>query len=236
MRMRSTARIGLIGDYGEDVVAHRGIERTLRLATETDVNVEWTWLHTAELAADPQRVESFDAFWCVPASPYASMDAALAAIRFAREEERPFLGTCGGFQHALIEYARNVLGITSADHAETGQAGADLVVTPLACALVEQTGGVALKEGTRIRELCGVDRLVEGYHCSYGVNPDYRARFEAAGLRFGAEDDSGDIRAFELAGHLFFMGTLFQPERRALEGTIHPLCMAFLRAAATARV
>jgi CTP synthase (UTP-ammonia lyase) len=236
MKEDRKAHIGLIGDYSADVVAHRGIERTLRLAADAGVAVEWTWLHTRELANEPQRIESFGAFWCVPASPYASMDAALVAIRFAREEERPFLGTCGGFQHALIEYARNVLGIAGADHAETGVEGADLVVTPLACALVGQTGGVVLKAGTRIREICGSDRLVEGYHCSYGVNPVYRARFEAAGLRFCAEDDAGDVRAFELAGHPFFIGTLFQPERRALQGTVHPLCMAFLRAAAVARV
>ncbi len=73
----------------------------------------------------------------MPASPYASADGAFAAIRFARENARPFLGTCGGFQHAVIEYARNVIGITDADHAETNP-GADMpLIAPLACSLVE---------------------------------------------------------------------------------------------------
>ena len=65
------------------------------------------------------------------------MDGALRAIRFARETPRPFLGTCGGFQHALIEYARSVLGWADADHAESAPGAGRAVVSPLSCALVE---------------------------------------------------------------------------------------------------
>jgi len=64
------------------------------------------------------RAAGFDGFWCVPASPYRDIDGALRAIRFAREQRRPFLGTCGGFQHAVLEYARNVLGWADAEHGE----------------------------------------------------------------------------------------------------------------------
>lgn len=227
-------RIGLIGDYSPDVIAHDAIERTLTLArADAFPELTWSWLHTAELTGPgSHRLDAFDGLWCVPATPYADADAALAAIRFARERERPFLGTCGGFQHALIEYARSVLHLKAADHAETSPEGEELVITPLACALVEQSGTVILREGTHIRSICGVERLREGYHCSYGVNASYRAAFEGSGMRFGAEDEAGDVRALELPDHPFFLGTLFQPERAALEGAVHPICLALLSASA----
>jgi CTP synthase (UTP-ammonia lyase) len=95
-------------------------------------------------------VAGFDGLWCVPASPYRSMDGALTAIRFARERSRPFLGTCGGFQHAVIEYARNVLGWPDAEHAETSPDAARPVINELECALVEATETVTLFPGTRI--------------------------------------------------------------------------------------
>ncbi len=253
--MRS-ARIGLIGDRDPDVVAHRAIERTLALAADeptgspdadgtasadrsgiaasagTAAATVWEWLPTAGLAAIRSAdLEPFDGLWAVPATPYASEEGALRAIRFARETGRPFLGTCGGFQHALLELARHVLGLRDAGHAETDPTARDLVVVPLACSLVETTGSVLLAEGSRLRSICGADRLLEGYHCSFGVNPLFREAFEEAGTRFVATDEEGDIRAFELEGHPFFLGTLFQPERAALSGRVHPVCDAFLEAA-----
>src|SRR5204862_344720 len=83
-----------------------------------------------------ERLSPFDAIWCVPNSPYASMEGALCAIRFARESGRPFLGTCGGFQHTIIEYARNVLGFHEADHAESNPAAALPLISRLACFLL----------------------------------------------------------------------------------------------------
>jgi CTP synthase (UTP-ammonia lyase) len=89
--------IGLIGDYSPQVRAHVAIPEALRLATPSDTEVETNWLATEVLCDDSEeRLEAFDALWCVPASPYASMEGALRAIRFARERHVPFLGTCGG--------------------------------------------------------------------------------------------------------------------------------------------
>ena len=160
------------------------------------------------------------------------MDGALAAIRWVRETKRPFLGTCGGFQHALIEFARNVAGLAAADHAETNPTGDTLVVAPLACSLVEQTGSIRFMPGSLIRDAYGRDTASEGYHCSYGLNSAHRAALERAGLRFTAFDDAGEVRVAELpvAVHPFFAGTLFQPERAALRGATPPLVRAFVRA------
>src|SRR6185295_14806073 len=125
-------RIGLIGDFNPDVTAHRAIPKALALAAKSiGCEVEPVWLATDKIVLnDARQFNGFDSLWCVPASPYANMDGALWAIQFARENKGPFLGTCGGFQHALIEYARNVLGIRDADHAETNPRGNSLIVSP----------------------------------------------------------------------------------------------------------
>jgi len=226
------ARIALIGDFNPEVIAHQAIPPALQLAaTHAGQSVTWGWIGTDTITDAPGQLAAFDAVWCVPASPYRSMAGALAAIRFARESGRPFLGTCGGFQHALIEFARDVAGIAAADHAETNAGGNDLVVTPLACSLVEQRGEIVFTPGSQLHRVFSGQPAREGYHCSYGVNPAYRARLEAAGLRFTGFDAAGDTRAFELPGRPFFAGTLFQPERSALRGLRHPLIEAFLTAA-----
>ena len=96
-------RVGLIGDYDATVPAHRAIPIALGLAgDEVSVSVEYEWIPTDEIL-DTLRVIDFNGLWCVPASPYRSVEGALIAIRFARENQRPFLGTCGGFQHVIIE-------------------------------------------------------------------------------------------------------------------------------------
>jgi CTP synthase (UTP-ammonia lyase) len=174
----------------------------------------------------------------VPASPYANTDGALAAIRVARERGVPFLGTCGGFQHALLDYAGAVWTVAAPAHAELDPAAADPVIAPLTCGLVEQTGAIRFEPGTRLRAIYGSDDAVEGYHCNYGLNPSYAARLDLGPLRVAARDLAGDVRAVELDGHPFFVATLYQPERSGLAGRRHPLIAAFVdavRAHATAR-
>jgi CTP synthase (UTP-ammonia lyase) len=162
------------------------------------------------------------------------MTGALAAIRWARETKRPLFGSCGGFQHLLIEFARNCAGLGSADTAETAPNGTELVICPLACSLVEQTSPLHFTPGSRLHSIYGRDTALEGYHCRYGLNSAYRARLEAAGLRFSASDENGEPRAAELpeTAHPFYLGTLFQPERAALRGEAPPLTRALVRAAA----
>ena len=225
--------IALVGDYSPDVTAHRAIPHALELAcAELRVDVTWKWRHTRDVRDAARDLARFDAVWVVPSSPYENTDGALAAIRFARETKRPFLGTCGGFQHALIEFARNVTGLSSADHAETNPAGDTLVVTRLSCSLVEQTRTLRLAPGSLIRAAYGRDTVTEGYHCNYGPAPSHRATLEQAGLCFTALDEQDDVRGAELPAntHPFFVGTLFQPERAALRGETPPLVRAFVAA------
>ncbi len=225
-------RVALIGDRDDDVLAHRAIPLALGSARDAlGLTLEWTWVGT-DTVGDARRLVDFDGLWCVPASPYRDMDGALAAIRYARETRRPFLGTCGGFQHAVIEFARHVAGIADAEHAETAPGAATLLVAPLACALVEKTDEVLLVPGSRVHAVCGRDALTEGFHCSFGLNPVFEPALEAAGMRIAARGPEGEPRAVELPDHPFFVATLFQPERAALRGQCHPIVRAFAEAAA----
>ena len=117
--MDAALRVGPVGDRDANVPAHQAIPIALRLAADSlGVPLAFEWIATQTIE-DSSSLHGFDGLWCVPASPYRSMDGALRANRFAREHSRAFLGTCGGFQHAIVEYARNALGWADAQHAET---------------------------------------------------------------------------------------------------------------------
>ena len=228
--MTATIRIGLVGDFNAEVPAHQAIPLALKAAAAAlQVPVEFKWLPTEEIR-NASDLAPFHGLWCVPASPYRSMDGALLAIGHARVSAVPFLGTCGGFQHAVIEYARNVLGWADADHAETAPDAARAVISPLACALVEATESVRLFPGSRIAAAYGRLAITEGYRCRFGLNPEFQTALVAGPLRAAADDATGEVRAVELDEHPFFVATLFQPERAALRGEAAPLVMAFVRA------
>jgi CTP synthase (UTP-ammonia lyase) len=231
-----TIHIALVGDYDPEVVAHRAIPKALGLAAlSLGRTVDPGWVGTEEVEADPEATLGLaDAVWCVPASPYRSTEGALTAIRRARMRGLPFLGTCGGFQHAVIEFARDVCGIAAAAHAESDPEAGTLVVTPLACALREVGARVNFLDDSRLRGIYGPGEVEEEYMCGFGLNPEFRPVLEEHGMRFTGFDAEGAPRAFELAGHPFFVGTLFQPERAALKGRTPPLVRAFVHAAGTA--
>ena len=193
------------------------------------VVVEPAWLPTDQIG-DGAALAEFDGLWCVPASPYRSTAGALVAIRVARERQLPFLGTCGGFQHAVIEYARNVLGWADAEHAETAPQAARQVIVPLLCSLVEVSEAVHLLGGSRLAKAYGTPDIVEGYHCNYGLAAGFREALADGPLRVNALDDAGEVRGVELDDHPFFVATLFQHERNALQGRVSPPVRAFVQA------
>lgn len=158
------------------------------------------------------------------------MDGALRAIRFAREQRRPLLGTCGGFQHAVLEYARNVLGWEDAEHGETSPDAPGALLTPLSCPWVEAVDSIHLVEGSLLAKAYERTQIREGYRCRYGVNPQFERSLLSRDLCAVGQDLSGDLRAVELRGHPFFVATLFQPERAALNGQLPPLARALIEA------
>lgn len=225
-------RVGLIGDYNPAVVAHQAIPLALALAgAAAGCVVEPEWIPTPAVTGETlYRLRDYAGLWCVPASPYADMSGALLAIQWAREQGLPFLGTCGGFQHTLLEYARDVLGLVDAAHAETDPDASLLFVTPLTCALRGVRGPIHLVAGSRSAQLYGQATVQEEYNCGFGLNPAYRGQFATGPLRITGVDTAGDARVVELAGHPFFLATLFQPERSAFGGVVHPLILGYVQA------
>ncbi len=233
MERARMARIALVGDHRSEVIAHQAIPLALaRARDEGQAGIAWVWVGTDTLGGDvAQQLAEFHGVWCVPASPYANTAGALAAIRFARLGERPFLGTCGGFQHALLEYARDVWQLPDAAHAELDPHAANPLVSRLSCGLVEVSGEIRPTPGSRFAAIYGgASTATEGYHCNYGLDPAAAWRLDSGPLKVAARDAAGEVRAIELDGHPFFVATLFQPERAALAARSHPLIASFVHA------
>ncbi|MEU7002614.1 hypothetical protein [Nonomuraea sp. NPDC046570] len=221
-------RIALVGDRSPGVRAHTRIPHLLRALRERDgLALDAYWIPTT----DADDLAGFDGIWILPGSPYRSEAGALNAARTAREHAIPFLGTCGGFQHALLEYARGVCGLRVA-HAENDPCAADFLLTPLHCSLAGHEGVVRLAPGSLVEQIMGVEQTVEAYNCSYGLNGAYRRHLEEGGLVFTGHADDGMVRVAEIPGHPFYLATLFQPELAGDTGRPHPIISAFATAVA----
>jgi CTP synthase (UTP-ammonia lyase) len=229
-------RIGLIGDYHAAVTAHRAIDECFACASEASSSrLEPVWLATDKITAgEASTLESFHGIWLVPASPYRNTGGALWTVEYARMGRVPFLGTCGGFQHAVLEYVRNALGLREADHSENCPDTTFPLLSQMECSLVEKSQSIRLANGSQLAKIYGVRIATEAFHCSYGFNPRYEYLLRNSDLQIAARSEDGQIRAVELRGHPFFLATLFQPERRALSGSLHPLVLAFFGACACA--
>ena len=227
-------RIALIGDRSATVRSHARIPMLLEALRERDqIDLDAYWIPTQE-ADDEATLHGFDGVWMVPGSPYRSEAGAVAAARIVRESGIPFLGTCGGFQHAMLEFARNVCGLTSARHTEYGPAGGgDGFIVELSCSLAGHEAAINLTAGSLAGQLLGTSRTIERYNCSYGLDSSYVALLRAYGMRITGVDDDGEVRVAELPEHPFFLTTLFQPELAGDGTSAHPVIRGFAQAAAS---
>jgi CTP synthase (UTP-ammonia lyase) len=222
-----TTTIAIVGERIADFPPHVATDAAIAHSAETlgvDVRAQWV--------ATDEPLPAADAIWCAPGSPYRSLDGALAALRHGRENGVPSLGTCGGCQHMLLEFARNVLGFEDAQHAEYDPYASRLFVTPLACEVAGRTMDVRLECSRLYGDATDVQ---EQYYCNFGLNDDYRGRLEDAGFRITGVDADGDARVFELADHPFYVATLFVPQMRSEPERPHPVVTAFVAAAASVR-
>ena len=235
--MTENLRVGIIGDRDPDNTTHAATDRALAHAAGfLGVSLDVEWLPTDALEGYALGVtRGFDALFCSPGSPYRSLDGALEAIRVAREGNVPFLGTCGGFQHAVVEYARNVLGLAAAGHTEYDPDAAVPFVSALSCSPFGQKMRVDLEPGSRSRGIYGAPEAEEEYRCNYGLEPGSRKLLEAGGLDAAGTDPVGEVRILELPGHPFYVVTLFVPQLRSSPGVPHPLIATFVEAGLAAK-
>ena len=233
-------QIAVLGDFRAESRNHQATNDALHDAAYQvgcDVAVNWTSSEMLAAGPLPELLANHDAIFAAPGCPFRSMEGVLAGIRFARRNGVPFLGTCGGFQYALIEYARDVLGLAGADSEENGGTPKHAVIRAVACPVTDRPAGApklsgvrrfSVKPGTRMAEIYGCAEAQEEYFCNFEVNPDYVSSLEANGVTFCAYGEGGEVRAMELGWHPFFMATLFQPQ---LGVRLHPVIVALLRAA-----
>ena len=249
--MRQALRIALLGDFDRHKHSHWATEAALfHAASWLDSGLEPRWFPTETLESpDAQgRLAHFDGIWGAPGSPFHSSIGMLRAIEFARRGDFPYLGTCAGFQYALIEFTRNVLGLGDADTAENEANSRNIVITPVACPLPASApagssaapklhGGDSVYpvKGTLVHDLCRTAALKGEYFCNFETNPEYVPRWEAAGLRVAARGPRNEMRAFDLPGNRFFLATLFQPQLSSTGEQPHPLVLGYLRACAEFR-
>jgi CTP synthase (UTP-ammonia lyase) len=233
MTTTTAPRVALVGDRSPEVRSHQRIPQLAAALLERDaLALDLYWIGSDEIDS-PEDLHGFDGIWLLPGSPYRSEAGALRAARAARETGIPFLGTCAGYQHALLEFARDVCGLTDAAHAENDPDAEHPLIAALACSLVGHELPITLTRGTRAERLLGAESSVERYHCNYGLHPDFPALLESHGLVFSGHDASGDPRIAELpeAAHPFFLATLFQPELAGDGTRPHPFVEAWARAA-----
>ena len=231
--------IAIVGDFNPGNQSHIATNAAIKHCSESlGSPVEHRWIGTEDLARPdgPRRLADVRGFWIAPGSPYKSMDGALLAIRTARERRSPLLGTCGGFQHIILEYARNVLGFSDAQHEETHPHASRQFISRLACSLVGRTMTITLQPDSLVARAYRRTTVQEQYRCNFGVNPDYVDVLRSSALRIVGSDDEGVVRVVELAEHPFFVGTLFVPQLTSTPSAPHPLVSGFIRACLHARV
>ena len=224
--------VAVIGDFDGSYPPHVATNAAIgHAASALGLDVAIRWVATDALEADIAPITTADALWCAPGSPYRSLAGAIAALRFGRENAVPTLGTCGGCQHMIVEYARHVLGFVDADDANYNPYSSRLFISELTCSLAGQNLPVNLKTGSLAARHYHAQRVTEQYYCNFGVNPQYRKVLEEGGLHISGTDDDDEPRVFELAGHRFYIATLFVPQHRSTAHMPHPLVMALLSAA-----
>jgi len=222
-------RLCIVGEYNPDFPPHAATNAAIEHSCRyLGIEVSYEWASTESMVSS--NLKQFSGFWIAPGSPYKSMEGALRVIQYARELNIPCLGTCGGFQHMVIEYARNVLGYKDATHAEYDPYASNLFISSLACSLAGCEMELEFAEGSSVAKIYGKTKAKENYYCNFGVSDEAVPLLRDGPLKVVGSDSEGDVRVLELPGHPYFVATLFVPQNRSQPDNPHPLINAFLGA------
>lgn len=224
--------IGVIGDYESTNETHLATTAAVQHAgADRGLAAEVKWVPTQQVEdSSEEALAGLDGLIIAPGSPYRSLSGALTAIEHARVHDVPLLGTCGGFQHVVLEFARNVAGFHDAQHAEYDPYASTLFITPLSCSLIGQTMTVHIHDNTQASSAYRKAMVAERYYCNFGLNPAYLDTIVQAGLVVTGTDQDGEPRILELPGLRFFMATLFVPQTSSTTASPHPLLVALVEA------
>ena len=225
--------IALVGDFSEKIHTHLALNNAIEHCRKhLDFLVETQWISTTSLSSAGLDQNKFQGCWIVPGSPYNNDEAVLATIKWARENDFPILGSCGGFQYMILEYARNVLQNSNAFHEETHPQATAPVISKLSCSLKGRQEEVLITDKSSwLYKVLNTEKVTGHFYCSYGFNEMYKDLFDGK-LSFTAHSSEGEVRACELKTHRFFNGTLFQPSLDSTVDQPNPLLLDFFRSAA----
>lgn len=227
-------KIGIIGDFNPAFYTHIAINDSVSHISEAiGEDFSCDWIHTSILKDNfKEIIPRFKGIWMASGTPYANAQGAIEVIKYARENDIPLLAICGGFQYMIIEHARNVLGIKNAEHEETTPGAEILVIKSLPCSLVGQSEELKIidKDSITYRAI-GNEKFIGNYHCSFGVNPEYKRIIDEGGLKIIVENDSGEVRGCENKNLKFFVGSLFQPQLHSSMENPNPILLSFFKAA-----
>ena len=245
-RMKNASKqvsIGLVGKYVEYEDSYKSLKEALlhgALAHDTHVNI--TWIESEHLAW-PDAIEElsrFDGILVPGGFGKRGVEGMLCAIRFAREKKVPYFGICLGMQTLVIEFARNVCGLSSANSTEFDAATPDRVIYKLReLKGIDELGGTMrlgaypckLADGSFAREAYGQEMISERHRHRYEFNRDYEEVLKSHGLRLTGETPDGVyVEICELEDHPWFLGCQFHPEFKSKPLEPHPLFKAFIGA------
>lgn len=246
------AIIGKYFDTGDFVLSDAYIsviEAVKYSAYKLGVKPKLTWLNSKDFengAKNPSMLSDFDGVIVPGGFGESGIDGKLKAIKFARENKIPYLGLCYGMQLAVIEYARNVLGLKDANTTEIDINSKNPVIDIMDDQKKNVEGGkyggtmrlgaykAVLKKGTIAHSAYGEDEVWERHRHRYEVNQDYIDKIESAGMVFSGKSPDGklmEIAELPRSAHPFFLGTQAHPEFRARPLHPHPLFTEFMKAA-----
>jgi CTP synthase len=252
-----TVKIGIAGKYfatGSYVLADSYIsviEAVKHAASAQGKKAVIEWLNVEEFEKDPAQLSRLSEFGgiIVPGGfGDRGVEGKISVIKYCRENKIPYLGICYGMQLAVVEYARNVLGLSDASTTEvnpnTTNPVIDILPEQKELLAKKQYGAsmrlgnypAILKEGTIIQKQYGESEVVERHRHRYEVNPDYIERIEKAGMVFSGTSPSRKLMEFiELpkTSHPYFVGTQAHPELLSRPLRPHPLFVGLIEAAIT---
>ncbi len=243
-REEGSVEIAVVGKYTELRDAYLShIEAFHHVQGRLGVAVRLAWYDSEDLPRNPgalARLKHSDGVLVPGGFGSRGVDGKLLSIEMARTLGIPFLGVCYGFQMAAVEFARNVLGLPTANTSEVDPHTSD----PVVCLLEEQRhatdlGGtmrlgaqrVLLDEGSKVASVYGRTEIWERHRHRYEINPAYLERFRARGLADTARSVDGRVEALEIADHPFFVGVQYHPEFLSRPEAVHPLYLELVRAA-----
>lgn len=223
-------RIALVGDFNEKMHTHIALNESIdHCRSQLPFELDTEWVSSMKSYDLVSSLSNFHGVWIAPGSPYLNDDGVYEVIKRSRIARIPVVGSCGGFQYMIIEYARNVLNLKNAGHEESDP-GANHIISKLSCSLKGKEEEVFIRDKTSwLYDVLKTERFVGRYYCNYGINCIYRDQLDQYPMAFTAFSATGEVRAFELKEHPFFKGTLFQPPLDSSQHHPNPLLLSFFK-------